>query len=297
MKFLKRKKKKGEMSTQQIVMMIVLITSLVVILFFLVRLNLGGDSQNQLCHNSVLTKASALNPEAISLQCYTSDVCITEDGSCEDFLDSEEIKVNSLDEVYGVLANEMADCWWMLGQGNINYVGKAYFFRENYCSICSQIYFDNSLEDIEGIEDKKISKDGLYDYLAENEISEDETYLQYIFGTNDLNRIKEVGTFGEIEIGKQYFNVMGITDEIGWGGYVIGGTVVIAGFFVGYTWVGLGIAAITITASEVGELIEPEIGALVIEGESGNQFMAPTITEADSNKFKALNCKELLAFT
>ena len=43
---------------------------------------------------------------------------------------------------------------------------------------------------------------------------------------------------------------------------------------------------------EISNSIEPEIVAITVEGKSGvkNKFMAPTIIEIDSNKFKALNC-------
>ena len=139
--------KKGEMSTQQIIMMIVLITSFVVILFFLFRLNLGGESQDQLCQNSVMMKASPLSSSSTPLNCYRNYICITEDGSCEGLVKPEKIKVKSLDEIYEALANEMADCWWVFGEGKVNYVGDDLTYN-NYCSICSQILFDDSLNEI-----------------------------------------------------------------------------------------------------------------------------------------------------
>src|SRR3989338_5863522 len=212
------KNKGGELSTQQIVLIIILIASFLVIFFFLLRLGIGEKSEEQLCHNSVLQKASVFSEAP--LQCYRNYICITKDGSCEELVKPEKIKVKSLDEVYGALANEMADCWWMFGEGKVDYAGED-FTKNNYCSICSQIYFDNSLENIEGVEDKKISKDELYDYLIKNDYSKDQTYSQYLLGTNDLgglkkqiieneNNAEKIWTFGEIEIGKQYFNVIGI---------------------------------------------------------------------------------------
>ncbi|MDP3758788.1 MAG: hypothetical protein Q8Q86_03640, partial [Candidatus Daviesbacteria bacterium] len=180
--------RKAELSTQQIVLIIILIASFIVILFFLFRLGLGEKSEEQLCHNSVLQKASVFTDAP--LQCYRNYVCITKDGSCEELIKPEEIKVKSLDEVYKALADEMADCWRMFGEGKVEYVGKD-FTKNNYCSICSQIYFDNSLETLEGIENEKISKDELYEYMTKNDYSKEQTYSQYLLGTNDLSIFKE----------------------------------------------------------------------------------------------------------
>src|SRR3989344_6240822 len=218
------KSKQAELSTQQIVLIIILIASFIVILFFLFRLGIGEESEEQLCRNSVLQKASVFSEAP--LQCYRDYICITKDGSCEGLIKPEKIKVKSLDEVYGTLANEMADCWGIFGEGKVDYVGTD-FTKNNYCSICSQIYFDDSLENLEGVKNKKISKDELYDYLAENNYSKEQTYSQYLFGTSDISGLKtsileyenntgNVGNFGNIEIGKEYFNVMGITSSVGW---------------------------------------------------------------------------------
>src|SRR3990167_10899296 len=105
------KNKKAELSTQQIVLMIILIASFLVILFFLFRLGVGEKSEEQLCHNSVLQKASVFSEAP--LQCYRNYICITKDGSCEELIKPEKIKVKSLDEDYEALANEITDCWWM----------------------------------------------------------------------------------------------------------------------------------------------------------------------------------------
>jgi len=306
------KNKKAELSTQQIVLMIILITSFLVILFFLFRLNIGEKSEEQLCHNSVLQKASVFSEAP--LQCYRNYVCITKDGSCEGLTKPEKIKVKSLDEVYGALSDEMADCWWTFGEGKVDYVGEG-FTKNNYCSICSQIYFDDSLENLEGVEDKKISKDELYNYLIKNNYSQDQTYSQYLFGTNNIESLKQealqkqgVGTFGNIEIEKQFFVVMGITSEVGTVPWVItaaAGTVagiVIALNPIGWVATGVTVVATSIIGSSAGaayaEGVEPEIGAIVMEGNGiNNNFMRPTIIEADSDKFEVLNCEEILTYT
>ena len=91
-----------------------------------------------------------------------------------------------------------------MARGKVNYVGDD-ITHNNYCSICSQIYFDDSLENLEGIENKKISKDELYEYMTKNEYSKDQTYSQYLLGTNDLSIFKEQGV---LEILKLENNIL-----------------------------------------------------------------------------------------
>jgi hypothetical protein len=312
----KIKNKAGELTTQQIVMLIILITSFVVILFLLFRLDLGKETDKEICHNSVVMRGNSVLPkDAVSLNCKTEYICITEDGTCEGLIKPEIKKVKGKTEVYDVLANEMADCWWMFGEGKINYVGED-CKHNNYCSICSQILFDGSLENIEEIKDGKISKDELYEYLSETKMDGKETtYSEYLFNTNDINKLKKQsmeatgqegeGTFGSIEISKQYFILMGITSEIGNTYRWIGGFGVVAGVVIGFTPIGwtagaivVGLSVVTSVGGEVvAENFEPEILALTVEGNGiENRFMAPTIQEIDSDKFKLLNCEEILTF-
>ena len=300
--------KKGELTTQQIIMLVVTIVSFTVILFFLFRLNLGETTDDELCHNSVVTRGSAIVPsDAIPLNCHRKYICITESGGeCLGLTNPERVEVGSLNEVYETLADEMANCWWMFGEGRVNYVGDG-LTKDNYCSICSQIYFDESLESIIG---EKISKDDLYDYLNKSKIDDSNNYLQYLFGTSDFDSLKkeasekeDVSTFGNIEIGKQYFVVMGISNEIGLAWKIAGVAGAVGSVIVGVSPIGWVAGTILFASSVVvsvggevvAEKIEPEILALAINGRGiENKFMAPTIIEANSEKFEALNCEEIL---
>lgn len=143
--------KKGALTTQQIVLLIILIASFVVILYFFMSAGLGEESEKQVCHNSVVMKSRASLPGDTELNCERTYVCITEDGTCEGMSKPKKEEVENLDEVYSVLSQEMAECWWMFGEGKINYIGDK-FRKDNYCSICSQVLFDDSLNNLEGIE-------------------------------------------------------------------------------------------------------------------------------------------------
>ncbi len=313
--------KKGELATRQIVILIVLITSFAVILFFLFRLDLGGESKKQICHNSVVMKTSSSIPgEDAPLNCERTYVCITKDGSCEGLNDPKKYSVNSLEEVYSLLAEEMADCWWMFGEGKVDYIGKK-ALKKNYCSICSQVYFDDSLNDLKKVENGKISKDDFYDYLASETMGESKlTYAEYMLGTKDVESLKKEFapkdesisiegelSFGDIEIGEQYYVMMGITSELtGWawvgaGIVTAGGTFLLASNPVGWTVTASIIAgsvagtATGVGGHEISKIINPEIKAIMVEGDDiDNQFMAPTVVKVEPEKFDALNCKEII---
>ena len=64
---------------------------------------------------------------------------------------------------------------------SIDYVGKDNFLKDNYCSICSQVGFDDSVKEIEGI-GNEISKDKLYNYLSKTKMPDKEiNYAEYFF--------------------------------------------------------------------------------------------------------------------
>ena len=302
-KFLKNKR--GELTTQQIVLLIILIASFIIILFFLFRLNLNSESEAEICHNSVVVRGSTVIPaDATPLKCSRQYVCLTEDGSCEGFNNPVVEKVKTKNEVYGVLANEMANCWWMFGAGQVDYVGKDFFKKDNYCSICSQLLFDDSLKNIEGFENNEIDKDEFYDYLSETQYSNEKTYSEYLFRTNNLDLLKQElsknqsadVTFGTIDIGKQYYVVMGITSEVSGRAWKIGAGVVAGGIagFVFAPVTGIIVGAVIIGGGEIAGMFEPEIAAIPVEGDGvKNTFMAPTIVEVNSDAFEVLNCYDV----
>ena len=302
-------KNRGELTTQQIVMLVIAIASFLVLLFFFGLLDFGQETDAEVCRNSVAMKGgSIVSSEAVRLNCQRKYLCITEDGTCEGMTSPKVEKVETKEEIYDILSNEMADCWWMFGEGKIDYVGKD-ATKNNYCSICSQIVFDDSLSEVPGI-DFEISKDELYDYLSKKNMSNNKmTYSEYIFGEKDLNTLrqealKEYGTgatFGKIKIGEQYFVVMGITSETNnWKWVAVGG--VIVGGVVGVLTPGLnavaGILVLGILSTGGGiwaDAHDVEIAAIEVEGQGiDNQFMAPTILEVDSDKFNSLNCEEIV---
>ena len=322
----KMKKIKGEITTQQIVLLIILLVSFIIILFLLFRINFGKETDSEVCHNSVVMRGSSVLPaDATSLKCSRTYICITKDGSCEGMTKPEIKKVKTKEELYNALAEEMANCWWMFGEGKVNYVTKT-MLKNNYCSICSQIGFDNSIMDMKDesgaavFTENEISKDELYDYLSVTPLPDKEmNYAEYMLGTNDVNSFKgelsnQAGkevSFGKIKIGEQYFVVMGITSQVKAITWVLGGVVVGGVAVIGLATAGIGTAGMIAIvagdiaggvvgggAAKISDIISPKIGAIVIDGDGvKNKFMTPTIQEANSDEFKLLNCEEIITYT
>jgi hypothetical protein len=327
------KYKKGELTTEQIVVLTILIASFISLIIYIGYMQLNKETNDEICHASVVLRGGV--GEATPLNCQREYICITKDGSCEGMTKPEIKKVKTEYEVYDVLAEEMRYCWWMFGEGDLNYV-KDRGTRQNLCSICDQVYFDDSVKEVKAFSgtteiypfsNGKINKDEFYKYLAATKIPDsdkDLTYSQYIFNEDNFDGLKQAlssqagkqVTFGTIEIGKPYFIVMGITTEVNSITWALGGAVVVgAGVLTaGLIYVPLSILAIPgvtfagvlagevaggavgLGAKEISELFSPEISAIVVEGgEVENKFMAPTIIEANSNKFGFLECQEIIS--
>lgn len=295
MKFLKYKKgsqrsqepfmgKKGEMTTEQIVIMIVAIASFAVILYFLASLSLGENTEDELCRNSVvqrgnLDKLPGVSADTVPLKCEKSYVCLTKDGSCENMYKPEERNVKNKVEVYEVLAEELANCWWMFGEGKINYGGED-LTKNLYCSFCSQIAFDDSVKDI--FPSGEINENELYLELTKLNKSEGMSYFKYLFGTSNSKEFLEQD-FGKINLDNQYYSLTAITGKLSTASYILGGAAATA--FV----VGTGGFGSIVIAGVAGGVAGGTVAATV-DGLSGNSFIPPTLIKVNSEELKDINC-------
>ena len=301
------KNKKGELTSQQIVILIILVASFAVLLYFLMQLGLGKQTESEVCHNSVVMRGSSVTPtEVVPLDCQRKYVCVTADGSCEKMTKPIKEKVKTKEEVYEVLAKEMADCWWMFGEGKVNYMGKD--FTENlYCSICSQIAFDDSVsKDIKEFKRGELDREEFYKYLTLTKIPRGEvTYAKYLFNTNDLSKISGGVPFGNMSLtGPQYYVLMGITSKIntlGWVAVIGVGTAVAGGVIAssvlggGPIWIAVGAGTGAAIGGTAGAMIPQKYLTSTREGESGNEYLLPTLIEAGSDIFKDLRCDYIVS--
>lgn len=207
--------KKGELTTQQIVVITILMASFAVILFFLFRLNIGQQTNAEICHNSVILKgkSSLLNLGGGSLNCKTNYVCISGGGGCGGGI-TETINIDTSkddqtvkNQTMKAIADKMANCWWMFGEGKVDYVGKNPLSKFN-CAVCSNVVFDDSFNG------KEIHYSELADFMAKNKHG-DSTYLKYLYGVSDVSSLKSAGDSLKktIKLNERNLVVTGLSSE------------------------------------------------------------------------------------
>jgi hypothetical protein len=285
--------KRAELTTTQIVGLVILILSFIVILLLIFQLNLGETTQKELCRDSVILKGKSFLPSGSSaLNCKEEYVCFSKTDSCDKPEKPDRIvKVASKNGLYRAIGDEMADCWWMFGEGKINYVGSE-LVPDLYCSICSDIYFDSSIKDIIG---EGVSQKEFYQYLSNiNYSNQGNSYYKYIFG-RDYEEIN--AQFENFDVNKKYIILMGSTSEVSVFGWVAGAVAV--GVVVGASVATGGLALIPLTTvGVVGAGIGAAAGGLfsgiVSYGLSGLSYLRPVIVEKDSDHFSAYKCKHII---
>lgn len=183
-----KNRKKAELTTQQIVIMIILITSFSIILIFLFTLDLGKTTDEQICHNSVIMASK--NKLSDELNCKIRYTCISsKKGDCNNFNYNKKIEIefnkNNIEEtkkeLSKVIASEMATCWWMFGEGKVDY---AQDYKGMRCGICNEIVFGEKLQ-----EEIKLSYKDFLIQLGREKKDNEQTYLQYLYGTKNINNI------------------------------------------------------------------------------------------------------------
>ena len=202
-------KKLGEITTQQIVFLIILIMSFAIILFFIFRLNLGAASNKEICHNSVaLFERSKLAGEIDlfgRLNCKTNYDCISRGEKCKDFSADVFSKVLTKEELFKSLANEMSDCWWMFGEGKIDYLGATDF--DSQCAICSMVRFGDKISEEYP---NGISGEEFYNYLIKEKKDETQTYFQYIYGKENFESFSgQMYKLDSLDFSKKYVILTG----------------------------------------------------------------------------------------
>tara|TARA_Y100000310_G_scaffold343846_1_gene453460 strand:- start:2210 stop:2899 length:690 start_codon:yes stop_codon:yes gene_type:complete len=183
--------KKGELTSKQLITIIILVVSFAIIIAFFFMLNFRGQIDQESCRNSVMMKgAIPIFKGIVSLKCKTQDICLSMGGDCER---GEEIKVDSETELYKEMADLMADCWWMMGEGKVNY-GKG-------CAVCYKVYFDDGIKAYEPFKKKGgIPYSELYQYMSKNIVSEEKSYLNYFYGLDILSVKSKIKNENKIDI-------------------------------------------------------------------------------------------------
>lgn len=285
--------KKAELTSRQIVIIIILIVSFSIILIFYFSLNLGSGIGKDACKNSVILRGTVpFGKNVVSLNCKTQKVCISKNGDCGVAGIDENIKVKDKEEIIEVLGELMRDCWWMMGEGKINYVPSSIeLSKTNYCAICSVVYFGDELKEDDAF--KKITPKELYFYLANKKVSgEDYSYLYYLTKLQDINSardsLKNVKGAGDIfddnfglNLSKPYALVTGIS-KTGWGVTLGSG---LFGAAVGFA-IGGGPLGALLGATGAGGF------AYYTEGPGEIKSLSPLFVEYNSENLQKLECEE-----
>lgn len=184
--------KKGELTSSQITMLVLTIAGFVIILsVILFKLDLKNYNEQDLCKLSVLTRATG--PEAtqnyVPLKCVTNKICLTQgSGNCVESFAGDAyttIKLPSNEddaakEIARVTAEQMYQCWSMMGLGKLDLFGSYKGDRglkpvKPMCVICGRVAVDKSV-DQSVINNANLD---VYEYMKNNEApGTGLTYLQ-----------------------------------------------------------------------------------------------------------------------
>lgn len=175
--------KKGAITQATLVIIIIFAVSVVIILFVVTKLNLGGSVDKTACETSVSWR-SALSSEyfpvgqkLINLRCKTEKTCLYKDKKeCNNLAgsDIEYIKVEDKDQINKAMADKMAECWAMMGEGKLDVFRKE-AVDTGKCVVCTRIGFEDGLRKSVG------SADGFISYMRTHQIEGREiSYWQFI---------------------------------------------------------------------------------------------------------------------
>lgn len=220
------KTKKADLPSAWIVTIILLIVGFGIILFFLLRFTWQETVNREVCHESVVLKATmpAAAENYIPLKCKTEKYCITAgSGKCnekgQEFYNEEgisKVKVKNELEISRFLAREIVECWSMMGEGKINlfsqYWAGTFGVGERVypsCVICSRVAFDKKSLDEAKIDLAKVNVlDYMMNYKAPNK---DVSYYEFITKTSPakmsfkdkINFYDILEKDGKLETGKE----------------------------------------------------------------------------------------------
>ena len=290
--------KKAELTSKQLVTIIILIISFAIIILFFVSLNLRETIDSEACRNSVILRGSLpLGADTVQLKCKTNDVCLSMGGDCGiERKDLVTVKVDDEDELVEEMVNLLWDCWWMMGEGKVNYIPSGIGFDETYCTLCDKVYFDDEIKE-------KYKEEGgipyalIYNYMQSVKVPEkDESFLFSIYKLNSLESIRE-GLL--VEQGYDIYEykldpeqeqvivtaIMESTSNVEIVGGVIGGLVgSVVGFFVP------GSHFITIPS-----IASAGAAAGIWFGEEEIKYLTPRYVEFKGEALESLDCKEYVS--
>lgn len=260
--------KRGQLTVQSMLIGIIVIVLVAAIIFFFIKAFPFIETvDKESCHQSVVLRSQAIagiQPGKVlaPLNCKTQDIKI--DSGNEQFINRE-------------IANSMYDCWWMLGEGKLDFFGGESFrdvqitwdeglhTAKANCIICSTIKFD------EAAKNKNLDT---VSYIAETKIpSKDITYLEYF--TQPGTKLPTDVSVNKIDTNQDYAIVfMNIKGGSYWNALKVWGGGMLAGGITGFKIGSLGGPKGMLLGTAIGAGTGNYIGQLNAIKEFGNAKMA-----------------------
>ena len=161
------KTNKRGITTKVLISLIIFVIVFVIMLFlfFYIRPLLTGEVNKQTCHLSVVLKSTlSFLSIHIPLRCQTEKICFVTSSNeeCESFKgwEYEKVKVSDKEDIFKGIADLLYECWWVMGEGQINiFKGKFGGGYNKAGVICSRYDFSNEAKEKYGLSMRKIEHD------------------------------------------------------------------------------------------------------------------------------------------
>jgi len=191
-------KEKKAVMRYNLVNILIVLFSAAVIIFFVAEFSplYGAVIDKETCHSSVLLRSKGIGAIAkkvgveFPLKCKTQYYCLSMNGECpENF---EKISVENENDIKREIANAMYDCWWMLGEGKLDFLTG--WEGKPTGVICSVITFDDI------IKQKYAKIEGISEYLDKTTIPHKNiTYYKYLTDNPNPMIVKEEGAIKDYD--------------------------------------------------------------------------------------------------
>jgi hypothetical protein len=239
--------------------LVIALISFLIILFLIFTLGWKQQTKAQICHESVVIRASTVVDETHTvdtpLKCETEKICITSGGrqNCDqDFLGEEydTMKIsgkNKEEKQYAtnkIIAEKLEECWWMMGGSQKLKVYGREAYTKQHCNICSRIAFSQELQTefnnkLEGTNKKFLNQDSKYiqgkvwEFVTNNPANYMEGYSEetdykdmsqkaIVFAEYDMAKIYEWATKAGVVLVASFTPIVGPVTGAGIGGVIAG---------------------------------------------------------------------------
>lgn len=238
---------------------ILLVITAGILIFFAANLFgfVGEEVDKDTCHTSVMLRSQeSIVKEATQrifpLRCKTEDKCLTMGGKCPEGYSKVDVKDEN--EIKKEVANAMYYCWWMLGEGKVNFIGRPLLENERSCVICSKISFSD-------VTKQRVSTvNNFFDYIMNAQVPiKNITYLEFFSQNKQILKDESMPT---ISTSQDYWVVYVLSEKTQITKAVPTGTGCLASLFTGVK-VGIAVSA---AIPVVGVIAGPLAGAGITMG-------------------------------